>query len=209
MMPIFSTGFVEKIHESYQNRKVLRGAGSKCKMIKKMTSNRLGKGFFQRDALEVAPDLLGKTLVRDFANGETLRLTLTELEIYRGEEDLACHASKGRTPRTEALYRDGGVVYVYLIYGMHWLLNFVTGPEGHPQAVLIRGSLEVQGPGRIGRALNLDKSFYGEDLSRSPRLWLEGNAAETHQFTTSPRIGVDYAGPVWAIKPWRYTLLKK
>jgi DNA-3-methyladenine glycosylase len=174
-----------------------------------MAIGRLDKKFFQRDALAVAPDLMGKTLVRNFGNGETLRLTLTELEIYRGEEDLACHASKGRTPRTEALYGDGGVVYVYLIYGIHWLLNFVTGPIGQPQAILIRGSKEIQGPGRIGRALNLDKSFYGEELSCSQRLWLEGSTAETHRFTASPRIGVDYAGPEWSLKPWRYTLLKK
>lgn len=99
---------------------------------------KLDASFFNRDVLEVAPDLLGCTLVRDFGNGNIQRFTITELEAYRGEEDLACHASKGRTPRTEIMYHTGGYIYVYLIYGMYWMLNLVTGSNDEPQAVLIR-----------------------------------------------------------------------
>lgn len=167
---------------------------------------KLPRKFFSRDVLEVAPDLPGKVLVRQFDNGEVLRLTITEVEAYRGEEDLGCHASKGRTPRTEVMYQRGGLVYVYLIYGMYWLLNFTTGQEGDPQAILIRGSEEIKGPGRIGRALKLDKSFYGEDSITSERLWIEKNEnlSEKPQIITSPRIGIDYAGEYWAGKHWRY-----
>lgn len=168
---------------------------------------RLSRGFFSRDVLEVAPDLLGKTLERNFDNN-TLQLTITDVEAYRGEEDLGCHASKGRTPRTEVMYHEGGLVYVYLIYGIYWLLNFTTGPEGVPQAVLIRGTAQIQGPGRIGRALELDKSFYGEDMVTSERLRVEDNPGiQTKQeVLTSPRVGIDYAGESWAGKHWRFSL---
>lgn len=168
---------------------------------------RLSRSFFSRDVLDVAPDLLGKTLKRNFDNN-TLQLTITETEAYRGEDDLGCHASKGRTPRTEVMYHKGGLVYVYLIYGMYWLLNFTTGYEGHPQAVLIRGTAQIQGPGRIGRALKLDKSFYGEDLVTSERLWLEDSLEfkAKQEILTSPRIGIDYAGELWAGKHWRFRL---
>jgi DNA-3-methyladenine glycosylase len=170
------------------------------------TSTRLSHNFFSRDVLEVAPELPGKTLIRQFDNGEMLRLTINEVEAYRGEEDLGCHASKGRTPRTEVMYHGGGLVYVYLIYGMYWLLNFSTGAEGHPQAVLIRGTTEIEGPGRIGRTLKLNKSFYGEDLICSERLWVETNFIhqEKPEIITSPRIGIDYAGKHWAGKHWRF-----
>jgi len=167
---------------------------------------RLTRDFFSRDVLDVAPELLGKTLVRQFETGEELRLTINETEAYRGEDDLGCHASKGRTSRTEVMYHQGGLVYVYLIYGMYWLLNFTTGTEGYPQAVLIRGSVDIEGPGRIGRALKLNKSFYGEDLITSERLWVENNSANSPKtdIITSPRIGIDYAGEYWAGRHWRF-----
>ena len=107
---------------------------------------RLGSGFFSRDALDVAPELLGKALVRSYPDGSERRLLITETEVYRGEEDTACHAHRGRTKRTEMLYRPGGAVYVYLCYGIHWLLNVITGPEDFPQGVLIRACLGFEGP---------------------------------------------------------------
>jgi DNA-3-methyladenine glycosylase len=170
----------------------------------------LPPSFFARDVLEVAPDLLGKTLVRRLPNGQLLRLTITETEAYRGEDDLACHAAKGRTARTEVMYHKGGKVYVYLIYGMYWMLNVVVGEEGHPQAVLIRACESINGPGRLGKALQLDKSFYGEDLSTSQRLWIE-HGIDPKNFTVvqSPRIGVHYAGEHWANIHWRYNLVAK
>lgn len=169
-------------------------------------NQKLPHSFFQRDVREVAPDLIGKILVRQFDNGEILRLKITETEAYRGEEDLACHASKGRTKRTEVMYHEGGLVYVYLIYGMYWMLNFVTGPFDHPQATLIRGIEGFDGPGKLTKALQIDKSFYGEDLSTSKRIWVEDNQDKV-SIDTSKRIGVDYAGE-WANKLWRFALKK-
>src|SRR5512145_53559 len=98
-----------------------------------MNTSRLDSNFFSRDVLAVAPELVGKVLVRSFENGLVERFIITEVEAYRGAEDLACHASKGRTPRTEVMYHHGGLVYVYLIYGMYWMLNFVTGEPNNPQ----------------------------------------------------------------------------
>lgn len=171
-----------------------------------MPVTRLPAEFFRRDVLEVAPALLGKTLVRQYDDGSTMRFTITETEAYRGEEDQACHASKGRTPRTNVMYKAGGVVYVYLIYGMYWMLNFVTGSEDHPSAVLIRGIDNISGPGKVGKILQLDKSFYGENLETSQRLWIENNNNEPYSHITYPRIGIDYAGEPWISMPWRFRL---
>jgi len=153
--------------------------------------------------LEVAPEILGKKLVRQFDDGHIEAYRITETEAYRGGDDLACHASKGRTPRTDVMFQEGGKVYVYLIYGMYWMLNFVTGPEGNASAVLIRGIEGCSGPGKVGRKLQLDKSFYGENLIRSSRIWIE-EAEPVPNIQTAPRIGVDYAGPQWAGKLWRF-----
>ncbi len=112
---------------------------------------RLDRLFYRRDVLEVAPELLGKNLVMNQANGDKRIYTITETEAYRGGEDLACHASKGRTARNEVMFGDGGFIYMYLIYGMHWMLNVVTSVEDSPQAVLIRGVREASGPGRLTR----------------------------------------------------------
>ena len=126
-----------------------------------MSWKKLDHTFYQRDVLEVAPDLIGKYLVRKFEDGQIFRSMITEVEAYRGEEDQGCHANKGRTIRTEIMYHPGGVIYVYLIYGMYWMLNFVTGSENNPQAVLIRGIDNIWGPGKITRQLKIDGSFYG------------------------------------------------
>lgn len=158
--------------------------------------------FYQRDALKVAPELLGKLLVRSFPDGNIQRYRITEVEVYRGEEDLACHANKGRTNRTEVMYHEGGKVYVYLIYGMYWMLNIVTNGKNFPAAVLIRGVEGISGPGRLGRELLLDKSFYGNTLLESEKIWVEDDGIVL-EFETTPRIGIDYAGE-WVNKPWRF-----
>lgn len=164
--------------------------------------NRLEKSFYTRDVLDVAPDLLGKKLC---VHSDNLIHTyiISEVEAYRGEEDKACHASKGRTPRTEVMYRTGGVVYVYLIYGVHWMLNIVCAEQNNPQAVLIRGLQEIGGPGRLTKKLKIDGSFYGESLLNSDRIWLE-NGGNPEKIFTSPRIGIEYAGEPWAGKNWRF-----
>ncbi len=170
-------------------------------------ADRLPSSYFkERNAVELAQTLLGKTIVRKFDDGRELRGQITETEAYFGTDDLANHASKGRTPRTELMFGEGGSIYVYLIYGRYWLLNIVTGNAGNPEAVLIRGLSTVSGPGRIGNLLELDKSFYGEDLASSDRLWVEDSLVEG-EINASPRIGVEYAGEVWKNMPWRFVLV--
>lgn len=169
--------------------------------------NRLNKDYFRsQNAVFVAEDLLGKVLVRDFGNGQILRRRIIETEAYFGNDDLASHASKGRTKRTEIMFAEGGVVYAYLIYGMHWMFNIVTGPKEHPEAVLIRGVENCNGPGRVGKLIGLDHSFYGENLEISERIWIENGTSEG-KIKTSSRIGIDYAGDTWKNKPWRFELI--
>lgn len=168
-----------------------------------MKIRRITRSFFQREVLEVAPTLLGKTLVRQFEDGKVQNFSITEVEAYRGSDDLACHAHKGKTKRTEVMFREGGLVYVYLIYGMYWMLNIVAGKENDASAILIRGVGDISGPGRVGKALQLDKSFYGEDLSTSNRIWIEDSRIKP-KYTTAPRVGIDYAGEPWISIPWRF-----
>jgi len=101
------------------------------------------------------------------------------------------------------MYHKGGLVYVYLIYGIYWMLNFVTGDRDEPQAVLIRGLDAITGPGRITQRLEIDSYFYGENLAGSERLWVE-NSSQQVMVLTGPRIGIDYAGEPWKTLPWRY-----
>jgi DNA-3-methyladenine glycosylase len=164
---------------------------------------RLSTEFFIRDVLEVAPDLPGKTLAIRLPDGKPGRFGITEVEAYRGTEDKACHACKGRTVRTEVMFHEGGKLYVYLIYGMYWMLNIVTGRENDPQAILIRGVEKYAGPGKLTKALGINRSFYGEDLVTSDRLWVE-DAGVNVDIKTGPRIGIDYAGEYWKSRPWRY-----
>lgn len=164
-------------------------------------NQKLEEAFFQRDVLTVAPDLLGKYLVRKFPDGSIRRYRITDVEAYRGEEDKACHAARGKTKRTELLYAEGGKIYVYLIYGIYWLLNFVTGPRDTPQGVMIRAVEDIYGPGRVGRELQLDASIHGSSVE-DDLLWVE-DAGETPLYKTAPRVGIDYAGE-WKDKPWRF-----
>lgn len=165
---------------------------------------KLGREFFRRDVLEVAPDLLGKYIILKKGK-DTLAYRITEVEAYRGEEDLACHASKGRTLRTDVMYQDGGTIYVYLIYGIHYLLNFVTENMEVPQAVLIRGVEDVIGPGRVSKLLQIDKDFNREDLITSKRIWVEDRGDEKPKYSTAKRIGIDYAKE-WKDKLWRFII---
>jgi len=163
---------------------------------------RLNSSFYKRDVLFVAPDLMGKTLVRK-TNDELLFYTIYEVEAYGGVEDEASHARFGKTSRNSIMFAQGGMVYVYLIYGMYWMLNIVTGAEGHPQAVLIRGVKGLDGPGKVTKALGIDKSFYGEDLANSKRIWVE-NQETKPEIIQKPRHGIEYAGEPWKSMPWRY-----
>lgn len=169
---------------------------------------RLTRAFFARDVLEVAPDLVGKVLVRTLPDGRILRARITETEAYRGEEDTACHASRGKTPRTEVLYRDAGTIYVYLIYGMHCLLNFVTAEEGIPQAVLIRATEGALGPGRLTRALEIDRTFNRRNAVTDPALWVEDDGC-IPVLRTDKRVGIDYSAPEDRDRLWRFIMQEK
>ena len=159
--------------------------------------------YFTKPATHLATDLLGKLLCRRV--GDTvLRLRITETECYFGEEDTACHAHKGRTPRTEVMYRAGGVAYVYLCYGIHSLLNIVTGPALHPEAVLIRGVEGAEGPGRVTRKLGVTTADNRLPLCPASGLWLEDDGAPPPAFEALPRVGIDYAAPEDRERLWRY-----
>ena len=169
-----------------------------------MAPIRLTESFYHRDCLEVAPDLVGKLLMRRLPDGTILRERIAETEAYRGQEDLACHASKGRTPRTELLYRESGVIYVYLCYGMHWMLNIVTGYVDEPQAVLIRACADgANGPGKLTKRLQIDKAFNDGDITACPELWIEDDGLR-FALETDTRVGIGYAAPEDQARLWRW-----
>jgi DNA-3-methyladenine glycosylase len=170
----------------------------------------LPRTYFTRPTVQVARSLIGKYLVREI-NGRTLAGKIIEVEAYVGPEDKACHASKGRTQRTDVMFGPGGVAYVYLIYGMYHCLNVVTEREKFPSAVLIR-AIEIDGevidgPGRLCRVLQIDRRLNRVDLTTGESLWFEDRGAlvKRGDVGAHPRIGVDYAGE-WAKKPWRFRL---
>jgi DNA-3-methyladenine glycosylase len=152
--------------------------------------------------------LLGKYLVRRWSDGAEEARMITEVEAYDGERDLACHARAGRTARTAPLYESGGIWYVYLCYGIHEMLNLVVGPAGWPAAVLIRGVAGIHGPGRVTKQLEINRSLNGTQALPETGLWLEDRDFRVPKRTiqATPRIGVDYAGSIWAKKPWRFVL---
>lgn len=184
--------------------------------------DRLGYDFFERETLEVARDLLGRRLVR-VIDGHRLSGLIVEAEAYIGESDLACHAARGRTPRTEVMYGPAGRAYVYFIYGMYHCLNVVTEKENFPAAVLIRAlepleGLDIMsrfrpgrkphelanGPGKLCLALQIDRRLNGIDLVRSTELFLEtGSPPRPDCIVASPRIGINIPGQACEV-PWRY-----
>jgi DNA-3-methyladenine glycosylase len=149
--------------------------------------------------------LLGKVLVRAGRGGETAML-ITEVEAYDGPRDLASHARHGRTSRNAAMFAPGGRWYVYLCYGVHEMLNLVTGPRDYPAAILIRGVAGASGPGRVTRALGIGWKLNDTAATRASGLWIEDRGVRVARrlMQATPRIGVDYAGPVWAAKKWRF-----
>lgn len=173
-------------------------------------------------APSVAPRLLGARLRCAGVEAE-----ITEVEAYHGEDDRGCHASKGRTARTEVLYAEPGTLYIYLCYGIHHLLNLVCGQHDEPSAVLIRcirittGEAEVRhrrpgrgpldrltnGPGKVTAALALDRRANATRLGDPAcPLHLLPPTTAPGPIRSGPRIGIDYAGPDWALTPWRWWL---
>lgn len=168
---------------------------------------RLTYEFYHRPCLQVARELVGKWLVRRLPSGESMRLRISETEAYCGEAETACHAHKGRTKRTEVLYADAGTIYIYLCYGMHWLLNVVTGETEDPQAVLIRACVDAPGPGRLTKALAITGelnrgSICGEEL------WIEDDGSEC-AVVTDKRVGIGYASQEDQDRLWRFKLAEQ
>lgn len=177
--------------------------------------------FYARPVLAVARDCIGKVLVHRTVDGEAAGL-IVEAEAYRGPADLASHSSRGRTRRTEAMFGPPGHAYIFLLYGVSWAFNIVTGKAGEPHAVLIRalepvrgvdlmarrrskppGTRELtNGPGKLTQALAITGADYGRDLC-GDELFLEEGDGRAVRIGRSPRINVDYAGD-WAHKRWRF-----
>jgi DNA-3-methyladenine glycosylase len=166
---------------------------------------RLDRRFYERDVLLVAPGLIGKYLILNDAHVKH-EFMITEVEAYQGIEDQASHARFGKTSRNSVMFGHGGVLYMYFIYGMYWMLNIVTGAENTPQAILIRGIEGYNGPGKLTRLLKIDRSFNGEDLVTSERIWIEDRHI-TPAFIQTPRIGINYATEPWKSQPWRYVMV--
>ena len=189
-------------------------------------NDRLSESFFGRNTVLVARELLGKQLVRQEGN-QRLSGVIIETEAYRGQEDLACHARAGRTPRTEIMFGPPARAYIYFVYGMHWLLNFVTEDDGFPGAVLIRAiipeeGLEIisqrrngqpkkqwtNGPAKICQALNINSQLNGINIcARNAQVYIEnGTGIKSEMIQTSPRVGLNSVPEPWRSIPWRFRL---
>lgn len=164
----------------------------------------LGKAFFNRPALVVARELLGKYLVRK-RGGREVALMITETEAYVGPHDLAAHSSRGRTARTEVLFGPAGVWYVYFVYGMHEMLNIVTKQDG--AAVLIRGVEGHAGPAKLTHFLKISRALNKKPAAKASGLWIEDRGVKIppKNILKSPRIGIAYAGR-YVTKPWRFVI---
>lgn len=195
-----------------------------CYILKIQKVNKiLGKKFFERPTIVVARDLLGKYLVRQIRKNITKYLIM-EVEAYDGFKDKASHASRGMTKRNAPMFGEAGRWYVYFTYGMHHMLNIVTGPKNYPAAILIRGAGGINGPGRITKQLKIDKIFNDKIASPKTGLWIENNKLKPRRSAKAevgapteaselkienfPRVGVNYAGPIWSKKKWRFLLTK-
>ncbi|ACB84302.1 DNA-3-methyladenine glycosylase [Natranaerobius thermophilus] len=181
--------------------------------------------FFQRDAVSVAKDLIGKLLVRNL-NGEELICRIVDTEAYCGPEDKGCHAYQNkRTNRTEVMYKSGGYVYVYLIYGLHYCFNVVVSKQDRPEAVFIRAGEPISGlktmrdnrniksnkkteltngPGKLSQAMAIDKSLNGQDLVASKEIYLRHACdSQSYQIIPAKRVNIDYAEE-YTDKLWRF-----
>ena len=164
----------------------------------------LDKEYFSAPATLLAKDLIGKLLCRRTESG-VIRARIIETECYFGEEDTACHASKGRTKRTEVMYAPAGTIYVYLCYGVHWLLNIVTGEENHPEAVLIRACEgKHNGPGKLTKALQITGGLNRGSIL-GDELWVEDDGVSC-AVVTDTRVGIGSASEEDQSRLWRFKL---
>lgn len=163
----------------------------------------LDKDYYERPATILAPDLIGKYLCRRTNEG-IIRARIVETECYFGEEDTACHAHKGKTERTKVMYEAGGITYVYLCYGIHSLLNIVTGPKDHPEAVLIRGVEGAVGPGRATKYMQITTADNALPLCEDSGIWIENSDEKRPKIIRTARIGIDYASKRDRERKWRF-----
>lgn len=174
-----------------------------------MTPRVIPQEFYDRATLRVARSLIGLFLVHR-VGGDRIEGMITEIEAYDGPHDKASHAHRGQTPRNTPMFGPPGHWYLYFTYGMHWMLNIVTGPKNYPAAVLIRGVGSWNGPGRVTRGFHITKSlaqtYNSAPATRSTGLWIEdrGIVIPSRDIRRAPRVGVPYAGPVWTKKPYRF-----
>ena len=168
---------------------------------------RLNYDFFHRPCLAVAEDLVGKILAHRMPDGSILRLRISETEAYCGENDTACHAHKGRTKRTEVLYADAGTIYVYLCYGIHWLLNIVTGDVEEAQAVLIRACVEANGPGKLTKKLGITGEYNRQSILKTPDFRIEDDGFRC-EIEADTRVGIGYASEEDQARLWRFKMGK-
>lgn len=174
--------------------------------------NILPEKFYSRPTLEVAKNLLGCIIVRRLGRKE-MKAVITDVEAYVGEDDLASHASKGRTKRTEIMYGSPGRAYVYLVYGMYDILNIVTEQKDFPAAVMIRGVkiegidyVRTNGPGKVCRELKIDRKFNGYDIILGEKIWIcKGEHIGPERIISTKRVGIDYAKHCREY-PWRFIL---
>lgn len=179
------------------------------------------RSWFDRPAVEVAPDLLGTLLIHEAPQGRVVG-RIVEVEAYQGPEDLAAHSSRGLTARNAVMFGPPGHLYVYLVYGLHHCANVVCGPGTKPEAVLLRAAQVIYGealvrerrgdvpderlaagPGNLGAAFGIDRALNGADLLAGPLRLASGERPA--RIEGSARIGVDYAG-AWAARPLRFSI---
>jgi len=171
-------------------------------------ARRLPRSFYARDTLAVAQELCGKYVSHEGRVGRII-----EVEAYHGRDDQTSHARRGPTPRAAIMFGPPGVAYIYQIYGMFFCLNLVTMTDGFPAAVLIRalepvaglGDARTDGPGKLCRAMAIDKRHNGLDVTRPGALQVEDRGDPAPALRATPRVNVDYAG-AWAARPWRWVV---
>ena len=152
----------------------------------------IDKTFFQTDTITLAKSLIGKWIITNI-NGVEVKAQICETEAYLGIEDSACHTYGGkRTLRTEPMWKDGGTIYIYLCYGLHYLLNIVSRHEGEPEAVLIRGVGGAVGPAKATKLLNIDKSLNGTHIVDNPNICIADDGKK-YNYSACKRVGIDYA----------------
>ncbi|OGZ03589.1 MAG: hypothetical protein A2430_00130 [Candidatus Liptonbacteria bacterium RIFOXYC1_FULL_36_8] len=175
--------------------------------------------FSGKDTVKIAKFLIGKILVRKIktpaGKSKIIYALITETEAYDGFSDKASHASRGKTLRNTPMFASAGSWYIYFVYGNHFMLNLVTGPKNYPAAVLIRGiriisknSNSISGPGRLTKFLKINKNLNNQPANKNSGLWIEDYRVKItrKEIEKLPRVGVNYAGPIWSQKPWRFRL---